>query len=89
MLADRSETNRVFAHGEEVTDPWWRDRAHPWAHTWSHRAVDSRITVSPSQAASLSIAGQACGGTPELRWKRFLLRASRWKERPVGHVELN
>jgi hypothetical protein len=89
MLTDRSETNRAYADQEKVTGPGWQDRAHPWAHTWSRRAVDSRITVSRSHAASLSIAGQPCGGTPELRWKGFFLRASRWKERPVGHGGLN
>jgi hypothetical protein len=28
MLADRSKTNRVFTDQEEVTGPWWQDRAH-------------------------------------------------------------
>ena len=89
MLTDRSETSRVFADQEEVTGPWWQDRAHPWAHTWSRRAVDSHITVSLSHAASLPIAGQPFGGTSELRWKRVVLRASRCKERPVARGGLN
>lgn len=89
MLTVRGETNRVFADQEKVTGPWWQDRTDPWARTWSRRAVDSRITVSVSHVGVLSIAGQPCGGTAELRWKRFLLRASRWDERPVGHVDLN
>jgi hypothetical protein len=85
MLTDRNETNRVFADQEDATSFWWQNRTHPWAHTWSRCAVDSRVAVSVSSAASLSIAGQLRGGTAPLRWKRFLLRASRWDERPVGH----
>jgi hypothetical protein len=83
MLTDRSEINRVIADQEAVTGPWWQDRTNSWAQHWSRRAVDSRITMSASHAAALSLACQLCGGAAELRWKRFLLRASRWEERPV------
>lgn len=47
------------------------------------------ISVSGSHASELSIAVPPSGGTAELRWKRFLLRASGSDERPVGPVELS
>ena len=89
MLTDRSETNRVFADRDEVAGPWWQDRAQSWAQAWSRRAIDSRVTISVSPATTLSIADQLCRGTAELRWKRFLLRASRWEERAVRDGGLN
>ena len=84
MLTDRSEINRVFAEQKSVTVPWWHSRTKLWAQNWSRLAVDARsATMSASHAAALSIAGQLCGGTGELRWKRFLRRASSGQERPV------
>ena len=62
MLTDRTETNRVFADQEEVTGPWRQDRAHPSAHPWSRRAVDSRITGSLLRASRWKEQPVARGG---------------------------
>jgi hypothetical protein len=87
MLINRGEINRVLENPQ--ASPWWQDRVHPWAHMWSRRAMHSRIGVSLSRAAVLSIAGQRCAMTAELRWKAFLLRASPLIGHPVGRGELN
>lgn len=81
MVTDRSEMNRVFADLEAVTDPWWQIRTDRRDQNWSRRAVEARISVS--HAVALSIAGQLCAATVELRWKRFLQQVSRWEERSV------
>ena len=83
MLTSRSEINRVFADQATAVDPWWHGRTNPWTKHWSRHAVEARIMMSASHAASFSVAGPLGHASAELRWKRFLLIVSRLTERPV------
>jgi hypothetical protein len=76
MLVDRNDAIRVSGDFDAATDSWWQKRSHP-AHTWLRRAVASAITVSMSGAATSFTTNQLCVNFAEVRWKRFLLRASR------------
>jgi hypothetical protein len=89
MLTDRSEINRVFADQETVACAWWQDGTDLSAQSWSRHVVDSRITELASPAAASVIAVELCGGTAARRWKRSLLGASRWGERPGQRGGLN
>jgi hypothetical protein len=77
MLVDRNNASLVSGDFDATTDSWWQKSSHPWAHTWLRRAVASAITASMSGAATSFTTSQLWADLAEVRWKRFLLRASR------------
>ncbi len=77
MLVDRNDASMVSGDFDAATDSWWQKRSHPWAHTWLRRAVASAITASMSGAATSFTTNQLRADFAEVRWKRYLLRASR------------
>jgi len=61
MLTDRTKTNRVFADQEEVTGPWWQERAHPWAHLVRPRRELKHHAIPGARGVTVH-----CGST--VRW---------------------
>src|SRR6516225_11600792 len=77
MLVDRNPANRASGNSDAATDCWWHKRSHPWAHIWLLRAVASVITASMWGAATSFTTNRVWPDCGEVRWKKFLSRASR------------
>jgi hypothetical protein len=76
MLSTRNVPDRVPVVSGEAIDFWRQMKSHRWARTSLHRVVASSTTVSMSDAVVSFTTGQWSANSAEVRWKRFLLRAS-------------
>ena len=78
MLVDRNDASGISGLFDAATDSWWQKRSHRWVHTWLRRAVASAITAFMLGAAMSFTTNRLWADCGEVRWKKFLSRASRW-----------
>ena len=77
MLIDRSYGCRVSCDANAAANSWWQIRSQPWSLTWLRRALDSRITGYMREAGPSLTPVRLSVDLAEVRWKTFLLHASR------------
>jgi hypothetical protein len=77
MLRVRSITLRIPVGPATATDFWSEMKSHRWVRTSLHRVVDLPITACMCDMATSFTSGQSSAISAGVRWKKFLLQASR------------